>query len=457
MKKQISFTGDPFVDNGSLAKNYLKKLSSNPKADLELINDACDIYVDRWGAKINALFLNSKVTQPAFKPPQKKEKTTEFYQNLEDPSFIDATGYCRTCGNQGPLFKAGRDVFCLTGSGDYANFHHGHEPGLMLCMECLSNLFFLPLSVLQMGGRLALLQLNSPVVRAYWGKKTVEANISAIGIGSSDSILRSEYANPKNALFNLAKEIIEEFKFDQESQFLELYHFTNFGASPECEIYRLPAPVFTFLNIVLRSYKKDWYDFVRAYYRIAGASWQDESESWQQTKKSHEDLLESDFLNNPNLIYEKLLVGESIISFFAGYSRRRYYKKLAGTNKFIVRVYLEEVVRMEKERINVLKRVADSILDMAKKEDAIPKYLNKIQRTKNAYELRNSIVWMIKRYNSLYPDEKAFISLDEYLDFLFPPGQFWSEIRDLITIYLYQRLHEESIQLGGMDDDNDEN
>lgn len=456
MEKYNLFTGDPFVDNGFLAKSYLKDLSNEPQTDHDLIKRACNIYVDRWGAKINALFLNSKVTQPAFKPPQKKEKTYEFYQDLDQPSSADATGHCRTCGIQSPLFKAGRDVFCLTGSGDYANFHHGHEPGIMVCKACLINLFFLPLSVLQMGGRLALLQLNSPEVREYWKEKTVAANFTAIGIERSDAILRSKYANPKNALFNLAKEIIYTTDADRGGQFLELYHFTNFGASPDCEIYRLPAPVFTFLNIVLRHYKKDWYDFVRAYYRISGASWQEEIDSWQKNKQGNERLDESEYLNNPNLIYEKLLAGKSIIRFFSGYARRRYPKNLPGAHKLIVRVYLEEVMQMEKERINVIKRVADTILDMAKEEDAINKYLTKIQGSQNAYQLRNVIVWMVKRHNKLHPDQAALITLDEYLDYLFPPGQFWSEIRDLMLIYLYQRLHEENIRIEDAFDSNDE-
>jgi len=456
MEKHNLFTGDPFVDNGFLAKTYLKSLSSDPQTDLDLIDSACGIYVDRWGAKINALFLNSKVTQPAFKPPQKKEKTHEFYRDLDNPDSSDATGHCRTCGSQGALFKAGRDVFCLTGSGDYTNFHHGHEPGIMVCKGCLINLFFLPLSVLQMGGRLALLQLNSPEIRGYWKEKTIAANFSAMGTGSSDAILRSKYANPKNALFNLAKEIIDTLDTGRGSQFLELYHFTNFGASPDCEIYRLPAPVFTFLNIVLRSYKKDWYGFVRAYYRISGASWQDDTGSWQRNKQGNERLDASEYLNNPNLIYEKLLAGESIVSFFAGYARRRYLKDLPGAHKFIVRVYLEEVMQMEKERINVIKRLADTILDMAKEEDAVNKYLAKIQGTQNAYGLRNGIVWMVKRHNKLHPDQTALITLDEYLDYLFPPGQFWSEIRDLMLIYLYQRLHEENIRIEDKDDDDDD-
>jgi len=68
MEKHNLFTGDPFVDNGFLAKTYLKSLSSDPQTDLDLIDSACGIYVDRWGAKINALFLNSNRRKKKRKP-----------------------------------------------------------------------------------------------------------------------------------------------------------------------------------------------------------------------------------------------------------------------------------------------------------------------------------------------------------------------------------------------------
>ena len=452
MNKQIHITGDPFVDNGALAKFYLAdRLKKNN--DLDLIEYGCDIFVDRWKAKINSLVLNSKITQPAFKPPQKKEKTKEFYQSLSEPSQADAFGFCRICGYEGGLFRAGRDIFSLTGSGDYANFHHGHESGLMLCVQCITKLFFLPFSVVQMGTKLAMLQLNSPNIREFWLKKTVQANFISIGNNSSDGILKSKFANPKNALFDLAKNIIETLGTEQPSEFLELYHFTNFAASPECEIYRLPGPVFIFLNFVLKHYKQGWYNFVRVYYRISGASWQDESESWQRSGKDKSLLETSEYRNNPNLIYEKLLAGESIVSFFIGYTRRRYQKCLSGIDIRIVRIYLKEVMRMEKERVRVVMRITNDILEMAKKEDAVKKYLNKLQEPQNAYQLRNTLVWMIKRHYRLHPDDsQPLVTLDEYMDFLFPPGQFWSEIRDLMLIFFYQRLHEDNIRLNPEDD-----
>ena len=69
-------TGDPFVDAGGYA---LEEFSHYyPDANiLELIDKVASIYVDRWEGKINPFFLNSKITQPAFKGNKKK---TEAYK-----------------------------------------------------------------------------------------------------------------------------------------------------------------------------------------------------------------------------------------------------------------------------------------------------------------------------------------------------------------------------------------
>ena len=59
-------TGDPFVDAGGYA---LEEFSRHfPDLDiLQLIRKASEIYVNSWGARINPFFLNSPITQPAFK------------------------------------------------------------------------------------------------------------------------------------------------------------------------------------------------------------------------------------------------------------------------------------------------------------------------------------------------------------------------------------------------------
>lgn len=101
-------TGDPFADAGGYA---LKEFSERfPEKDiLELIEEATGIYVDCWGGGLNAFFLNSKITQPAYKPKQKIEETRKYFWEMVDEKNAMGEGYCRISGRKAKLFTAGRD------------------------------------------------------------------------------------------------------------------------------------------------------------------------------------------------------------------------------------------------------------------------------------------------------------------------------------------------------------
>ena len=83
----FSPTGDPFVDAGAYA--LLEFSKRFPECDiLELIDKACDIYVDLWNAKLNTFFLNSKITQSSFDVDRKSTCLNSSYiQKSRIPSF----------------------------------------------------------------------------------------------------------------------------------------------------------------------------------------------------------------------------------------------------------------------------------------------------------------------------------------------------------------------------------
>lgn len=87
-KSLFEMTGDPFVDAGGFA---LEEFASHfPDLDiLEMIVKATNIYVDWWDAKIDSFFLNSKITQSAFRSKQKKKKKQKnifvvYWKKLEE-------------------------------------------------------------------------------------------------------------------------------------------------------------------------------------------------------------------------------------------------------------------------------------------------------------------------------------------------------------------------------------
>lgn len=106
-KSLFEMTGDPFVDAGGFA---LEEFASHfPDLDiLELIVKATNIYVDRWDAKIDSFFLNSKITQHAFKTGQKKkEETGKYFRGLLS-GVGGKKGVCRLTGKKCLVFPGGK-------------------------------------------------------------------------------------------------------------------------------------------------------------------------------------------------------------------------------------------------------------------------------------------------------------------------------------------------------------
>ncbi len=438
-------TGDPFVDTGSLALETLKKAFPNKELS-ELITFVTDLYVYKWKAKINSLFLNSPITQPAYKPDRKKQETLNLYmQKLESDELEESV--CRICGSKSKIFnKVGRDLFCLSGSGTFVNFHHSHGQGINLCKDCLIKLYFLPLAVMQTGGNLGFLHCQSQSSKKYWETEVISENLNKIAKNTSEGILKSEFGNPTNALFNIAVKIIEKLKDENFLDCLQFYHFTNFGASPDCSIYTLPSPVFAFMNKIINHNKVAWFVFTRRYYSIKQAKWDNKRKIWGDKKENV--IEEVTYKNNKNVIFERLLSGKSILTHL-----RKFYKEelllsenRLKINSLLATYYAMEVMNMQQKQIDLIKKVSNVILKIGEKEDKLKPYLAAIEGANAAFRLRAFLLKIIKA-NYRNDEKEPVIKLDDYVDYLFPDGQFWGEIRDMMLIYLYERMHEKNINI----------
>ncbi len=429
-------TGDPFVDAGGMALNYVQQ--DYPEKDLlELIKLVADIYVHSWKANLFAIFHGSRITHKAYVGDEKVTATVDMYRsifNRKSPAMLE---HCRICGQEDALYPIGRDQYCLAGSKPFANFHHLHEDGLFICPSCSVKLFFLPLTLVQMGAMLALLHPTSAECKTYWLQKTVRENLDRVGRNTADGILKHKFSNPRNALFDIATGIIDENQ-KHSNEHLLLYHFTNFAASPDCTIYELPSPVYTFLAIMsISGYKQQWRNFVRRYYYISKSTWDQKNASWADQKNNP--LSQDDYRNNPNDVFEHLLAGKSILPLLYRYARTCFLNQI-DFDPMIANQYAKEVLRMEPKQIQLIRQIAENILELGQKKDSLKKYLVSIEGAGKAYQLRGVLLKIIKD-NFISGTPEPVITLDDYVTYLFPDGQYWGEIRDLLLIHLYEKMH----------------
>ena len=265
-EKLCSPSGDVFADAGGYALKYLSERFPN-KDILELIEYATDIYVNKWNSKLNPFFLNSTITQPAFKGEKKKIETQKYFLSLLNENCTNMVGVCRILGFKTKLFPAGRNNSVLTGSGTFANFHHCFEDGMMLSKEALIRLHFLPLATEMLVGRLCVINSSNSEITKLFANDCCEKNLANIAHNNSEGVLTNQSKNPSTAIFRFIDKLLLRIS-DECSGFVNLYHFTNFGATPDLQVYTLPFEAFDFYRETQKSSNKDtWQRFVSAYYK----------------------------------------------------------------------------------------------------------------------------------------------------------------------------------------------
>jgi CRISPR-associated protein Cst1 len=450
-------TGDPFADVGGMIIKYLS--AQEPEKDiLQLIKDVSDIYVNNWQGRINAFFLNSPITQPAYKEQQKRDETIRYYTQLINQQKEHIIGYCRISGRKTALYLAGRDNHILSGSGTFVNFHHNFQPGIYLSKEVLIRMFFVPLGLIQLSDKIALLYSNDDLVTEFFVARNVDANIRNIGIGRSEGVLKSDFRNPANALFEFAKDCIIEAKYAtdrRENITINLYHFTNFGAKPEVKLYTFPATLFMFYSECIQNpdYRKDWLSLIYAYYRNSkyrDLKFNTATKSWESYKKGviEESFNYENFKSWRNLVYEVLLEGRSILGFIRTWSKKNKF------NFGIVELYQLNIRNMQEKTISKIKSIADFIV--SQDENSIKKTITKLNGSRTNAAIRQLLLRM-NVTNYLSGAKNPLFTLEEYVEYLFPEGANWKEIRDLLLIAIYQKLHEKQIPIQtGLPDDDEE-
>lgn len=440
-------TGDPFADAGGYAFEEFSKHYPNCNV-MQLIEKLTDIYINKWDSKINAFFLNSKITQSKFDSKKKKEETLKYFNELLNESTKNSEGFCRILGKKTSLFVAGRDNSILTGSGKFVNFHHYFQTGIMLSKEAIIRLFFLPLACELLEGSIALIHSNVPSFSSPFASKNCRSNLLDIASGISDGVRKSSSNAPGTALFRYVDEVISEYN-DSEMKYdvaLKLYMFSNFGAEPDIEIYSLPSTIFYFYRTMHNvKNEKQWNSFVNGYYfnskEYKKAVYDEPSNTYiASTKENQVNLEECSFKFWRNKIYENLLIGKSLIPEFLKYSRKN---KL---NFQIIELYSTKVFNMKKETISKINQMAEFILSSCE-DSEINKVIRKLDGIKNPSLLRRFVVKDVVAKNFNKGNKEAILTIEEYTEYLFPDTNSWREIRDVLLIALYQKMHERNMSV----------
>ena len=535
-------TGDPFADAGGFAIEYLSE--KFPEKDiLELIDYITKIYIEKWSGQLNAYFLNSTITQPAFSGRQEIITKNYFNVLVNDETkelgsailqFLSKTNswkittqlgeshYCRLTGRSTKVYSSGRDNYILSGSGTFINFHHYFDSGIFVSKEIIIRMFFVPFGTIFLNNKVALIHSHNTDISKFFVEENCKQNLSDIGKGIGKRPLLSEFKNPTNLVFAFLKNFVTEIQLKtvaKDSAFT-LYYFSNLGNSPEIELFSLPSKVFklywTCLNL---KFKDHWLQFVNAHYKkyqnyksqylevssrykekakvaytlqketyvylnqnkIGGfnlsplhpvdSSYPEkvildsfEVERWKKTS-DFKKLSESEEYKNSlgkqinlqkiqdveieyspshvnrswsNTIFERLIKDKPLAPYFLRWSRKHPF------NFEIVSIYQHNITGMKKETIIKIKELA-AFLVREEDADKIKKRIKALDGAKNASALRRFILKDVVAANYVAMNENPIVTVEDYVNYLFPDGSYWAEIRDILLIAIYQELHERDL------------
>lgn len=429
-------TGDPFADTGGYVIQYLwEKVYSDKDID-ELIDFVTKIYVNDWKKTIYFFFPNSPIINSSSKNPV-KDTVDKYLEIINDREAV--IDYCRVSGRKTKVFKVVKDQFILAGSGKLVNYHHFFDKGILLSKEIIIRLLFVPLGVLRVGKYMGLIQSSNKEVAQYITELNISQNLQNLAKGISKEIAESDYSITSNAIFAYASLCIKNLdiaKDEKRNIALTMYHFTNYNQGPDMNLYKFPSTLFSFYRFCKLKYKTDWNRFVNSHHRKKDTKYNAELEQYEIKKKAKiETFTYKDFKTWYNPIYDKLLSGQSI-----GPDFLRWSEPGNKLNFDIIKIYQQNIRNMKKETINKIMELAEFLIT-DRSEDDIKKFITKLNGASKAYELRRFLLSLVsENYNK--NNEKPIITVKDYSDYLFSDVANIKEIRDVLLIAIYQKLHE---------------
>ncbi len=287
----IKVTGNPFVDTGLAVIAALADLDDIENLSLDVMQRIYGkgIQLASWNSRLKSFSQVFGTNNPLFQKGygyQKGKGPSELNHaiyrdtlgafvvaasNMTENFRCEACGsltdfdFARTCisvveshGKKAPEDKwVGRDWFPLAGSlGSDAQALPAASRPVHLCAKCLFAVHYLPLGLILLDGRLAVFQSTSVELWYELVRDIVNEVQSRIKGGNFDTLGTKEGTRTvTRRLLGLFERLQARNRIEDmpSGTTLQVWRFTNSGASPECEIEEIPNPALVFLWKAVRS------------------------------------------------------------------------------------------------------------------------------------------------------------------------------------------------------------
>ncbi len=460
----FTWTGHPFTDAGLVAllllsdKNKPEELT---EGDIEgAIKFASRLYSQEgWAQLLARIYRNNNpilMVNPSMRAMATPEKLYFSLKGLYNLALSkrgkdNGEKLCQICGRN-PVISGTElrsilntkernrpkeitgDIFPLLGTGDLRNyFPHGNELGADICAHCLFLAQIFPIASYIISTKKGKIQ-GILVVHAYPYEKMIELSREAVQRARKAQLYTTAegFKQPSNFLFDLIRKVALRVELGfWENVSISAYYFLNGNRTGEqwIEIFYIPNPVLKFVAFASKVRNHEWNNIISMGWNRGCA---------KRLAKKPEEIKKS----CQNDVYRRLLNGESILHYFIDTSNRR-----ANASWRLLSFYCSEVLGMDKDALEFVKRVADRIVETVEKlpDNKLSRRVRELERAEKLYQFEGFFIRVEKDRQELGIPE-ALMSFDDFARILTSYGEdlnvSWKTVKNLLLFRIYEKLHD---------------
>lgn len=480
----LRYTGHPIADIGvATVAAFCEKRAPKDLTEKDLSKVAKFLETQYFSGKLlsylTCVFPNAAYVQPGAQPGAKvkmrPEKIEQFkrevlYAFKEPPNPAASSLRCAFSGEPASRIVYRQHVPMLTGE-DVLNFFPAGNGGLPISGKYLLAVQAFPLGARRCHGRaLAVHSVDDPELTYAFARRFLADNRKLLLLAEQSEEKYADAKAPKTLVIHVLQEIENERRDCGERDIapsVTVYHLTNSGQGPDIDIFHLPSEIVGFLRTASRATTAQvWrriqsvaWEKVSAGYRQKGGKKQRRGRKATDDQSAPESLISGPEISR-NYLYEDLFALPGNAAHFVrtyflrgayrfareGDPRREYRlgRELDLVSWELTRLFLKEVISMDKKRVEAIRTLGDRIAEQIK-SDNDRRLFQRLYRVNRYGEFRNLL---IKASAARVKKEQApIVGFEEFL-VVFEEGDEvpridWTLARDLVLIRVIEQLHQQ--------------
>ncbi len=456
----LTYTGYPLVDIG-LATITAFREKHTPKDltedDLRAAGEFLEeVYFNpQWRGVMSIVFQNSAYTQTKIGQSKKEVYIQTYLHGYLQPH---QTGdQCVFCGKAALTRNFRQHVPLLTGE-DTVNFFPWGQTGLPACGVCLLAIQAFLLGSVKCGGRALFVHSDDESVTFEFARRFLTENRRFITLKAAPENLSYPKTYFVSRLLDIETERRQAQAQDRPCS-ITAYHLTNYGTNADIALYHFPYRLVSFLRQAHRApHATIWQQIEHRAWQLAvkkGRRGERQATGTTMAPQPRNEpgrarnYLFEDLFNLPNtaahFVRTYLLRQAYRKTRFEEDPRRSYslQRELELVSWTLTVIFLKEVMNMDPQRIDTIRRVADSLASYVS-ESNDSRLFKGLSLSRRYAELRRTLV--IANANRVKKGNDPLLTFDDFVT-VFEFGEEaqrpdWNLARDLVLIRVIEQLHQ---------------